>query len=237
MTNDDAKPLRKIVGGSVRRVREAEGRRQEDISTAARKLGLAWPRSKVAALERGEKSISAEELLLLPSVLRSALGRPFFIAELFDSDEEMQLSPGATMPARQVIELLSGADAFDVEVHLSAAGVAPLDALMALDARKARRRIQELGLGSVRSSEAEAVERASGESERKAARSLGEDETVFVLLSSRLWGRSLSEERDARVAEGLPSDASARTTQARRGHVTRELIAEARRYIDQAGER
>jgi hypothetical protein len=39
------------------------------------------------------------------------------------------------------------------------------------------------------------------------------------------WGRSLTEERDRRVAAQASPDATPRTRQAVRGHVTRELMA------------
>jgi hypothetical protein len=46
------------------------------------------------------------------------------------------------------------------------------------------------------------------------------------LTAHKLWGHSLSEERDRRVAESAPKKATARSIQALRGHITRSLIEE-----------
>src|SRR4051794_18409181 len=64
--------LRQWIGQAVRRLRDEHGRRQDDVAVAARSVGLAWTRGKVAELERGGKAIPAEELLLLPVVLAYA---------------------------------------------------------------------------------------------------------------------------------------------------------------------
>jgi transcriptional regulator with XRE-family HTH domain len=65
-----------------------------------------------------------------------------------------------------------------------------------------------------------------GEPEVRAARSLGIEPDALLLLSILRWGRSLSSERDRRTAERSGPGASARTLQAVRGHVTRELLDE-----------
>jgi hypothetical protein len=65
-----------------------------------------------------------------------------------------------------------------------------------------------------------------GEPEVRAARTLGVEPRVLLELSIRRWGRTLTRERDRRTIERAGPDASARTTQAVRGHVTRELLDE-----------
>lgn len=73
---------------------------------------------------------------------------------------------------------------------------------------------------------AEQIEReATGDAERAAAKSLGVEPTTIVEASRRLWGRTLSRERDARMRERLPG-ASASSERAFRGHVTRTLLDE-----------
>ena len=58
---------------------------------------------------------------------------------------------------------------------------------------------------------------AAGQVERRAARRLRVGALTVALAARRLWGRSLTEERDGRSAQG---------PRAVRGHVTRGLIAE-----------
>ena len=71
-----------------------------------------------------------------------------------------------------------------------------------------------------------AMQAVSGEAEQKAARSLGVTSQTIAEAAFDLWGRSLTEERDARVDKEGPNLASARSVQALRGHVTRRLVRE-----------
>ena len=67
-----------------------------------------------------------------------------------------------------------------------------------------------------------------GSAEIKAAKKLGVKPQTIVETAKTLWRRTLSEERDART--GLAEDA--RSLQARRGHISRELIEELRKEIE-----
>jgi hypothetical protein len=67
---------------------------------------------------------------------------------------------------------------------------------------------------------------ALNDAERKAARTLGVPASAIALAARRLWGRGLTAERDRRVDEQIGGDATPRTAQAHRGHVTRALLAE-----------
>jgi hypothetical protein len=96
---------------------------------------------------------------------------------------------------------------------------------------------------------------AKQDAELKAARKLGVDPTVIVTTARCLWGRTLTEERDARVKASIPIRGlvdvvdvrrargfrdhernrvlrkrgvitAARMVQARRGHMTRALVDE-----------
>ena len=71
-----------------------------------------------------------------------------------------------------------------------------------------------------------AMQAVSGEAEQKAARSLGVTSQTIAEAAFDLWGRSLTEERDAKVDKEGPNLASARSVQALRGHVTRRLVSE-----------
>ncbi len=75
------------------------------------------------------------------------------------------------------------------------------------------------------------------DAERKAAIRLGVTPKAVMLRGLRLWGRRLDAERDQRL--GDTSQVPARTVQARRGHLTRQLIAElsTRPAKGKAGER
>lgn len=227
-------PLRQVVGERVRALRESAGARQDDVSAAAQRHGLAWPRSKVAALERGEKSLSAEELLVLPSILTMALDRhdsPVSYVELFDSDAPVRLGRAGTRSswaaARDIPEILRGDD----KIMTATAKPSAQAAWVAGQGLAAQARIRDLDLGRIRASMLSAVESEQTEADAKAARATGESTAVLAFVAAHLWGRSLSAERDRRAALTIPGDAPPRTVQAKRGRITRDLIAEAKTYI------
>ena len=74
---------------------------------------------------------------------------------------------------------------------------------------------------------------AEFDAEIKAARRLGVSEVEITAVARRLWDRTLTAERNARVAERAPKDATQRTLQAHRGHVTRSLVAELAAELDE----
>ena len=71
-------------------------------------------------------------------------------------------------------------------------------------------------------------EASSEQANVRAAAQLGVDPADVSRAAFRLWKRSLTEERDARVAENAQSEATPRTIQALRGRVTRVLLEELR---------
>jgi len=235
------RPLRAVLGERVKALREAEGKRQDDLSAAARALGLAWPRSKIGALERGEKAISAEELMLLPAILGRALERQVTFAEIFDADDKVALSRSVWVEAHGAAGLLASEDPDQLLRRISGPKT-PTQERQYVDAvvegLRSRKRYDELGLDSHlanrRSTELVAVEQASGDAEAAVARKLGEPAQILVFLSVLLWGKSLSQERDERAARELRPDASPRTVQAKRGQATRQLVKELREFIASA---
>jgi hypothetical protein len=64
--------------------------------------------------------------------------------------------------------------------------------------------------------------------ERAAARSLGVEPWEAAVASLLRYGRKLAQERDRRLAMEDGADVSPRSRQARRGHITRALVAELR---------
>jgi transcriptional regulator with XRE-family HTH domain len=71
------------------------------------------------------------------------------------------------------------------------------------------------------------------EAEHKAAKRLSATGAQVLSAAKRQWGRSLTEERDARVRDRLGGTAAtARTLQAMRGQVTRQLLEEIRPVLE-----
>jgi hypothetical protein len=224
-TQQGPRPLREIIGERAKAIREVTGVRQDDVARSARVLGLPWGRSKIAALEAGTKAIDAEELVLLPAVLTHACGVPVSLADLLDTDSPVAVSATVAMPARQVAATFAGTSRVPVPAT-TARSLAGLQA--ALD------RARELGVADVNVTQAVAVRDQSGEADERVARMLDEPLAIVTLLSYDLWKRSLTAERDARVAASLPATATPRTRQAKRAIITRRLVTELRARIGRA---
>ncbi len=180
-------------------MREQGGARQDDVSREARRHGLAWSRSKVAALERGEKSISIEELALLPRILAEATGSVVSVGMLVPDDVLVRLTDAVAIPGETLKRVYGGTgvqpETIPHETHIE---------IM----RKTFPGVPHLVVG---------------EAEQKAAPRLGVDAATVATVAYDLWGRSLGAERDARVAEREP-DASPDRRRALRGQVTRHLV-------------
>lgn len=210
------------MAGNLKRIREASGRRQDDVAAEARRLGLTWTRSTVAALETGRRELKIEELVALPVILGSALGKPVTALDLYACGDAISLTPAVALSTQELARALSGQR---VSVR------------WLVDEERQRLIDEELPeLADILSGFDDAtVERAlvagRGEAEAKAAGSLGVLPGLVGAVAVHLWGRSLSDERDARAG----SDGDARSLQARRGHATRALLAELRDELARRG--
>lgn len=211
-TNDNSgtPSLSEAVGTYVRQWRQRYPHvRQEDLVDTARVLGLDWSRSSVGELEAGRRRLSAEELLLLPHLLRSAAGG------MGGTGVASMLTTAAKQANARRPRLLIGAVQVDDETITSWLS----DGLGASNVKHSTP-----GWTDVMAKAAE--HHTPGDAERKAARKLGISPTEVVDRSIAAWGVRLSAERDRRVAERAPTDASASVLRALRGHVSRQLLEE-----------
>jgi hypothetical protein len=215
----------------MRALREQHDQRQETVARAARELGLTWSRSKVAALERGDKALPAEELLLLPLVLAEAgCGHPSLADLLPEGSGTVRLGDQTAMPAAVLAQVVRGEDIDIREVDSPSLreSIARYDEWV--EEGGPRRSIAIFGavlaVSGKDSRELHAAEKTAGDAEQIAARRLGVPRLAIIAASLATWGHVLTEERDARAAERAGTDATLRTVQAARGHVTRELYQE-----------
>jgi transcriptional regulator with XRE-family HTH domain len=233
--------LATYLGRRLRLQRQLRRLSQEDVATLARRWGLAWTRSVVAAIEAGRRELSIEELILLPWIAaregperarrREATPVPF--AELFPATlAPIQLTPRFVVTDSDLHLLLSGRseecgfDPLDVPVSgepdMLSQNQTVLDRLwpgsrQRLDPSPELRRLLELAHAD-----------KLGEPEEHAAKRLRTFSLAVAAAARKRWDRSFTEERDRRVTEQAPADATRRTLQALRGHVARELLAELR---------
>lgn len=232
MPGDERPPtLDQVIGANVRRLREAQGWSQDQFATLARNKGLNWTRSTVAAVEAGAKTLDLGEFLLLVVTASASVN------DLLAGSGRVQIAE-ATPKLSAVLAVLEGRDAY-LDLITGDLGFPPFNwaeiqaALVALGRlqphstfQRRRRRYERLAPGITRDPAkiAEAERAASGEAEMKAARKLRVDALDLTVAAFGLWNRSLTQERDARVAESEAPNTPSRSIQALRGRVTRQLL-------------
>jgi transcriptional regulator with XRE-family HTH domain len=220
--------LSRAVGAQVKLIRQQHGATAEEVGSAARAFGLSWRRATVSQIENGERGLSAEELVLLPFLL-GWLGLPNTWGELVGDGDDLRLGPEVSVPRWVVLQVLPDRGG---ELPLGEVDAPHLEQLRAGQQRLADR-LPELAAwwraawpqGTV-PQHRQAKASAAYEAEKRAASKLGVPPLVLAIAAHRTWNRGLTEERDRRVVEQTNDDASPRTVQAVRGHVTRRLIAE-----------
>lgn len=178
---------------------------QDEVARLVRLTGLRWTRSTVALAEAGRKPISLDELVLLALCLCGGDA-----GELLAGDGDVRLA-NTVLSLAELRAVLSGdrpgsgvAVSRIQETQATVVGLRMKDDLAAV------------GLATP----------ATGDAEAKAARRLGRTVEDVNTAAAQLWGRSLTQERDRRVAAGTTDSTSARTVQAMRGHITPQLLAE-----------
>lgn len=222
-------PLAGLVGPRLRELREAEQMTQDQLAAHLRTNGLSWQRSTVAKVERGERAVSLEELVLLAMMFDAR------IADLLPPDGEVALTPRTSVAVSDLAGFLKGGQTnllrLDSPFQREAVPAA-IDAMKRM-ARRLESRWPKLSWTDFRAAQAAAV----GDAERKGARSIGVDPTELAIAARRLYGRDMPEERDARIGARLRADAGPATIRAVRGHVTRELLEEIKHEIDESKRR
>jgi transcriptional regulator with XRE-family HTH domain len=235
-------PLSAVIGAELRTLREAGGRRQEQLAAEARRLGLRWTRATVAAIELGRRQLSIEELLLLPELLgRAGAGWGYEVSDLFPDNDRLVLLTGVvTAPSSAVRARFASRDDADDGSRLKAAEFRPPPQgppttlprdwlLSALNVKS----LEDVPQSFWR----EVALEAAGDAERKAAVSIGVAPIALALVARRRWRRSLTAERDRKVADATnptsklnpaaePDPKWPRRLQAIRGHITRALVEE-----------
>ncbi len=192
---DEPAPLAAVLGRALAERRREMSGVQQDVASAMRKLGFAWQRSTVAAVEAGKKEPSLGELAGLCCVLEVRL------ADLLPTSRDVlvRIGPSAIAETQQVRNALESGSWF-----------------------LTRKIIDE---------KLRAADPVQDEAEHKAMRRLGRSRAEINRAATKLWGSSLVERRE----ELLGPDAqtlSPRSLQARRGHASRQLLAELADYFD-----
>lgn len=223
--------LRELVAENLRRLRNVTAAEPVDVARAARQFGLEWTASWYAAVERGQKPLSAEQLLALPPVLTSAFAYRVSLSDLLHGDGSMHLGQpidGTTLSLHYLRELVTAEpfrrsfldfDEQDPQTDVDAAQAAA----------EKMRIIVRANLGDVDVRALARAEAGAGNLEAKLARKLDVPEIVVIAAAASLWGHSMAEEREAQLnpEEGKPPAKSA---------VARRLTTAITRKLEESAE-
>ena len=169
----------------------------------------AWERSTVAAVEAGSRALSITEQAALCGVF----GRSWIdFLSLEDGEAGLWLQGQLRAPE-------------DVWVRTSPSTAGRW--VSVLEALRTGGALEWGGFANVLDADAVAVD----ETDRKAAKRLGVSAEQIRHTSLSTWGKTLAEMRDELV--GDPGDLPARTIQARRGHVTRDLLNHLKNQLEE----
>jgi transcriptional regulator with XRE-family HTH domain len=232
--------LHHLIGLRLRQLREGLSLTQEQFASVARQHGVPWRRSLVAQLETGRRHLSIEEFFALPVVLDGLVDHPLrrILAGLEEATGGLALTPSLVMDGEYAAKLLENKGHYDP-------GTMPPLASPTTHHAEELAQLVTLGrtlwgdVGPSSDLYASALRDANGEAERKAANTLHVRPTQLALVSLKLWGHSLTEEREAeleREAQLHGTEASPRIRQALRGHATRKLIEKLRNELAQRKE-
>lgn len=200
-----------VVGENLQRLRERGRLTQHEAAHLLLTRGMPWSRSKIAAAEAGERpNLSFADVLALAHTFDVEL------AELFEGDGDVALTPHVSLPRAAVRDLIRGLSV------LEGSGDWNTETRREELTRLARMRAD----GDTR----RAAAFQATEADQALAQRLEVPATVVIAAAQRLWGRTLTEERDRRVAELGEKEVNER--QAYRGHITRELSQQVQAELD-----
>jgi hypothetical protein len=238
--------LATYLGERLRIHRNARRLSQNEVAALGRRWGLPWTRSVVAAIEAGRRQLSIEELILLPWLAahhgperaRRQEDTPVPFEKLIPATlSPIQLTRRFVVTDSDLHLILSGrlGDYHFSPGDVPAAGEPDMvaqnqtvlnclwpglrhrhDASPASDYQRVRQLLELAHADKL------------GEPEEHAAKRLRTFPLMVAAAARKRWGRAFTEERNRRVAEQTPAEASTRTRQALRGHVARALLEELR---------
>lgn len=209
-----------IVGMNVKRLRQANKWSQDELARRVRSWGLRWSSSVIAGIEAGTKTLDLSEVLLLALVFERG------VPELLAGPGAAYIG-GARLSLTEARDLLTPRPKFRRRGGLTykerAAVVAEMDEALS----EARRRWPDSTMKDVQIANRD----LENDAERKAARRLGVSTRTVALAAHRLWKRSLTAERERLMAELSTAADDGRSSQTRRGHITRGLVAELDEFL------
>jgi hypothetical protein len=217
--------LRNLVSRNIARLRADAQAPVERVVQAAAGYGLEWTPSWLQSVEHGNRALNAEQLLLMPLVLSSALAHRVTLADLLSGEQPVEVSPEKQVSPAHLREVVTGEPS-----HRPFTTSAPDTTTMLMasnqQAVEKMRTVRDANLGDVDVRTLGQAEAGAGQTEARLAKRLGVPVIVVIAAAASLWGRSLSDERDALIKQD-PAEANV---------ITRRLSAAVSARIAEAAE-
>jgi transcriptional regulator with XRE-family HTH domain len=242
--------VHELIGRGVAEVRRSKGLTQEQTARRFQGRGLrTWRKGTVGQLEAGLRRPGLDEVLLMASALEVTVDQLITGGD----DERVELGDGATVSPRWIREMLTGELHGDTPRPLAEMPYAqfPVHKVMAETMHRLRteeNRVEALVEPilqwaqehnvTLTSDDWDAIFETPSDTERHAAQRLGIEVTQLKLSARVLAGKGLwnywkfDDERDRRV--GNLGELEARSRQAHRGLVTRQMLTELWAFLDEA---
>jgi hypothetical protein len=219
--------LRDLVSGNIGRLRANAQVPLERVAQAATAMGQKWTVAWLQSVEQGKRALNAEQLLLLPLVLSAALAHRVTLADLLAGEHVITVSPEQQITSAQLRDVVTGGPSLR-PFRTAAAAPDPTTMLMASNqqAVEKMRTVRDANLGNVDVRTLGQAEAGAGQAEQRLAKRLGVPVIVVIAAAASLWGRSLSDERDAQIKEEPAAEAA----------ITRRLSAAVSARITEAAE-
>ena len=229
----DRVPWDQFLGERIQEVRQKRGWTQERLALGIRRTwGLGWTRATVTATESGQRELSAKELFALLDVLLITPGELLADPSVDPRTTHLEVSRrskvggAGSVTLKVILGVLEGgrrsqfATGHDTPWTRAASG--QIGSLPQISGELAAAGVTPTGEACKAVLDGE-----SGEAEKKLAARLGVTPRKVAVQAVKLWGRTLTAEREARLKDRLGDtpDSSAGSLQTTRGHITRELIA------------
>ena len=231
-----------LIARGVAAERHRQGLTQEQVALMFRSHGLrAWRKGTVGQLEAGLRKPRLDEVLLMARALSVTLDKLIPGGD----DERIELGDDAAVSPRWIREMLAGDFYQDRPLEDLPYERFPVDELMAdalIRSETEKKRVDALAQPilewakqhdvKLATEDWRAMYETASDTEKHVARRL-DVEIAQVKLSTRvLWDhRNFDDERDSRI--GDVDELTPRSRQARRGLVTRRMLAELRAFLEE----
>ncbi|MBN7371104.1 helix-turn-helix domain-containing protein [Mycobacteroides abscessus] len=187
-------PLDQAVGERVRSLREAAQATRDDLARAVQRAGMRWDAGRVAHMEQGRVAATIPTLIGVAQALSEVTGRAIVFADLMPGSGVVSFADGRTVSAASLRKVFAGEPVPRPEVPV---------------------------IGNITDP---TLEPGWGKVDDRLVADLDIAPEVVRAATRELYGRTATQERDARAGGGATAQKRGRVTR----HILDEVIARVR---------